>query len=628
MPLTPSFGQPNPEPEIKVSFGTDHNHPRRHVAFALSANAGVYSDIIQGIYSGYRWPEGTSTLTFSFHSDSGTPLSDATKDNYRRVFLEVSRFIPIDFVETDAGDIRITRTNDPECSYAYAYYPSGSADDGDIYLRDSYDSVLPPFGATNSFQKGYGSHGFTALVHELGHALGLKHSFEAPACAAEDDHQSNTVMTYTFDSEEPGTFMRYDVKTLQYLYGERAYNAGDDTYTFADRLDTFVDGAAQTFFDGPYSSFKNIIWDSGGNDTVDISAVRAGQSTRIDLREGGSVSLLSDYTASGNQFATGTALAYGVDIENVVLSRADDTVYLNGVTNQVRGFSSGLSNGNDSLWGGGSSDELRLDPFSVNEISQQQDGADLVIYLGGMGSVTLHNYYGGNAPAVILGDAILPTPIPTNTPTPTPTSTPTPTPTRTATATATSTATATATSTPTSTQTPTATATLTRTPTSTPTRTSTATATATATATSTSTPTSTSTQTPTATAMATPTRTQTPTPTPTSTPTPQVPPTSTPTGRVDEAFIGLEQWGVVRRGFVRLNVRTYTVRSGGIFVGEGETKVRLACSGRQLTASKQVRTNGSGAVRVQINGVTKGMVCRGTGTIAGKARRSRSIRLR
>lgn len=425
IPLTSSFAQPTPEQDIKVPYGFDHDHPRRRFAYSFSVNAGAYSNIIETIYSGYRWPAETSTLTFSFHSESATPLSDATKDNYRRVFIDVSRFIPIDFVETDAGDLRITRSVDP--SYAYAYYPSGSDDDGDIYLRDSYDSVLPFGGATNSFQKSYGSHGFSALVHELGHALGLKHSFEAPACATEDDHQSNTVMTYNFDPYEPATFMRFDVKTLQYLYGERSYNAGDDTYVFADRLDTFVDSAAQTFYDLPYDYFKNIIWDSGGVDTLDISGVPVGLSTRVDLREGGGISYLDDYTLAGNRIATGTILAYGVEIERVVLSAGDDAVYLNDAVNLVSGFNANSASGADTIWNASPADEVRLDAFAQQAVSQERAGEDLVISLPQAGSVTIKGYFAGNSPTVSFADSVLLTPIPTVTssPTGTPTLSPT-----------------------------------------------------------------------------------------------------------------------------------------------------------------------------------------------------------
>ena len=431
IPLGSATAQPRPaKKEVKVPFGDERHHPPRRFVASLSANAGVYSGIIQSIYSGYRWPEGTSTLTFSFHSDSSTPLSDETKDNYRRVFLDASRFIPIDFVETDAGDLRITRSIDPD--YAYAYYPVGDgADDGDIYLKDSFDSVNPVEGETNSFQKSYGSHGLNALVHELGHALGLKHSFEPPACSEEDDNQSNTAMTYNFDDYEPATFMRYDVKTLQYLYGERPYNGSDDTYVFSDRLDTFIDSASQTFYDAPFSEFKNIIWDSGGIDTVDISAVDGQKPTWIDLREGGVISFFEDYIEASNRFISGTALAYGVGIETVIVSRADDTIYLNDANNVVRGYNKDSPNGDDIIWGASASDELNLDQFSQEEVEREQVGNDLVIWLPEAGTVTLKDYFVGSAPEVVFRASATPTPSPTavatpSTRTPQPTATPTP----------------------------------------------------------------------------------------------------------------------------------------------------------------------------------------------------------
>jgi serralysin len=457
-------GEPLCGPERKIPFDDDNPNlpPKRE--FSLVGAGEAFDPIIDALYSGYRWPVGTTTLTFSFHVDSGlSALSDATKDNYRRVFLDVSRFIQIDFGETSSGDIRIVRSTLP--NYAYAYYPSGGPDDGDIYLLHSYDS---PSQGTNSFQKSYGSHGFTALIHELGHALGLKHSFEAPALATTDDHQTNTSMTYTFDLDEPGTFMRYDIKTLQYLYGARSYNDGNDTYTFSNRLDTYTENGREIFYTDPYSAFKNILWDSGGIDVIDISAIPLGTATRVDLRDGGAVSLAAAYLPSGNQIESGTTLAYGVVIEDVVLSPGNDTIYLNDEANTVRGYKVGLPNGNDSIWGATSADSVDIREFSSQDISIQTGTTDQVIQLNGNGSITLKNVVGGNEPTIFTSESATatPSPEPTATQTPTPTATPTATPTTTRTPTPTPTATAT--TPPTITPTPSPTATTTPTPTLTP----------------------------------------------------------------------------------------------------------------------------------------------------------------
>ena len=469
LPFNVAQAEPLCEAERKIRFDDDHPNPLPKRAFSLVGAGAAFDPIINSLYSGYRWPVGTTTLTFSFHAESSlSPLSDATKDNYRRVFLDVSRFIQIDFGETNSGDLRIVRSTLP--NYAYAYYPSGGPDDGDIYLLHTYDS---PTQGTNSFQKSYGSHGFTALVHELGHALGLKHSFETPALATGDDHQTNTAMTYTFDFDEPATFMRYDIKTLQYLYGARPYNEGNDTYTFGSRLDTYIENGGETFYTDPYSAFKNILWDSGGRDSIDISAISAGTATRVDIRDGGAVSLAADYKSSGNQIDSGTTLAYGVVIEDVVLSPGNDTVYLNDSSNTIRGYKVGLPNGNDSIWGASAADSVDIREFSSQDISIQTGTTDQVIQLNGNGSITLKNVVGGNEPTIFTAESA------TATPSPEPTATRTPTATQTPTATATHTASPTSTRTPTPTLTATPTASPTVTPTPSPTATTTPTPTVT-----------------------------------------------------------------------------------------------------------------------------------------------------
>jgi hypothetical protein len=74
---------------------------------------------------------------------------------------------------------------------AHAYYPGGYVQAGDVWINPTYwnddGGGIPR-----------GSFDYLVLLHEIGHALGLKHSFEdAPIISAQYDSYKYTVMSYT-----------------------------------------------------------------------------------------------------------------------------------------------------------------------------------------------------------------------------------------------------------------------------------------------------------------------------------------------------------------------------------------------------------------------------------------------
>lgn len=167
------------------------------------------------------------------------------------------------------------------------------------------------------------------LIHEIGHALGLKHpgnydagggSTPGPYLSSSEDNTSYTVMSYytLFTGLLPSTPMLYDLLAIQYLYGANtATGSGDTAYRF--------DGSDQA-----------TIWDGGGNDTLDASALGSG--VALDLREGS----FSSFGTSGN-----IAIGYGVTIENATGSGFDDSLTGNDAANLLSGLA-----GNDSITAG------------------------------------------------------------------------------------------------------------------------------------------------------------------------------------------------------------------------------------------------------------------------------------
>ncbi|QJB45183.1 DUF4347 domain-containing protein [Dolichospermum flos-aquae] len=386
---------------------------------------------INSLLNGYKW--GVTSINFSFYSGgsyygSETDLgivSDGIKNNVRTILNNViAPLINVNFVEvadsaSSYGQIRYLLSTSP--GYAYAYYPfstdtnQGNGNDraGDVFLNPTNDNSSS-FGG---FQGGPGTHGYQTIIHETLHALGLKHPGNyngsdvgnPPYLPYGEDNWDNTLMTYNFNSgAEPSTPMPYDVLALQYLYGAKSYNSSSTTYNF-NRPDLYSDGSLTVGSTLYYN--KLTIWDSGGIDTLNFSSLEANASGyRFDLNAGGWLSRLTDFNGTGynvnagppvsftsgtSYYATysGTRLAYGVTIENLINSSSNDYIIANSTANVFSGY--GLSNttGADIIEGANNLDTLDLSEFTVASVTQTQSGSDLVLGLGLGSSVTVKNYY-------------------------------------------------------------------------------------------------------------------------------------------------------------------------------------------------------------------------------------------
>ncbi|MFH1021645.1 MAG: M10 family metallopeptidase [Pseudomonadota bacterium] len=255
---------------------------------------------------------------------------------------------------SNVGDIRFAFTAAPaiSSSWGWAYYPSaGAAQGGDIWVNP--DNIIESWAVD-----GYN---FSSLLHETGHALGLKHSFEvAPTLPPSNESTQYTVMSYTehphsfyrevtdqgggyytweYYDVQPRTPMLYDIAAMQYLYGANtAYNTGNDTYAFDADVPFFM-----------------TIWDTGGTDTLSVS--NFSRSCTIDLRAGyfSKITIESDPLPAGASSGRtptydGTdnlAIAYGVTIENATGGSGNDSLTGNDAGNTLTG-----GQGNDTLTGG------------------------------------------------------------------------------------------------------------------------------------------------------------------------------------------------------------------------------------------------------------------------------------
>ena len=311
-------------------------------------------------------------------SSSYSTLSAAQGANFVAAIGLWDELIAPDFTKVNdngsgSGELRVAFTSMDMGTAGYAYSgtptsPGGKV--GDVWLNSSdtgqtYDS---------------GTYGFTTMLHEIGHTLGLKHPFESPTLPVQYDNTRFTIMAYdgpsdglitTFKSTGGGgiqssrsdvietTPMVIDIAAVQAIYGaETTTRTGNDVYAYTND-------------DGKVLS---TIYDAGGNDTIDMSACT--RACAIDLTPGAYSSIAEWSTADqiaywdaqfpgAHSFIAGQfdgysyewhdnlGIALSTTIENADGGAADDTIFGNAVANVLLG-----NGGNDTLEGGLGNDTL------------------------------------------------------------------------------------------------------------------------------------------------------------------------------------------------------------------------------------------------------------------------------
>jgi serralysin len=355
------------------------------------------SPLILGLLTGERWASGVISYSFpeygSYWATSwGTgygatnggqepfspyfsPLSSSDRPYFALALGKWSAVANLSFQQVAdtasfVGDIRAAYSYSAATAgaTAWAYFPGETPKAGDIWFSSTGTA------ATDVWT--LGSFANLTVIHELGHALGLKHPFDGPVpVPAGWDTRSFTVMSYSaragdpasrFDME-PTTPMLLDILAIQHLYGANmSHQAGASTYVYGDAV-----------------RYHETLWDAGGNDTLRYDGW---QSASINLTAGqGSTIGQRVHAVSGNgswQVVHNVWIAYGVAIENAVGGSGNDDLRGNALDNLLSG------RGGDDVIDGGEGIDTAVYSGVLTGYSLQRIGAS-VRFTGPDGSDTL-----------------------------------------------------------------------------------------------------------------------------------------------------------------------------------------------------------------------------------------------
>lgn len=286
-------------------------------------------------------------LSYSFHTDNSTFFGGAgyygthyhwlesERKAVREALSHVETFLNVDFVE-------ITDNVTSDLDFGLVALSGNVVGEGGW---QGWPANLQGFAAYD-FRYDIVRDRGSIVLHEIGHALGLRHPFDTTILPAAFENKKYSLMSYTANPDTGGASKAmglFDVLALQDIWGAARHNTGNTTYTGSRQP-----GEADT------------VWDSAGVDTFDASARAFG--VVLDLGQG----LFSRFGGFDD-----VVIAYGTVIENAVGSAYDDQVRGNGVDNRLEGrggddWIEGFKgddvlaggDGRDRLHGGGDHDRL------------------------------------------------------------------------------------------------------------------------------------------------------------------------------------------------------------------------------------------------------------------------------
>ena len=311
------------------------------VSALLGDSANAYSNFLAPEKAFlFGFPDSTSDYSYDLSGKDLTgwrPFSESQKAATRSVLKYIESVVDIKFIETsniNQLSLMAFANNNQESSAGYASFPSNSSKEGsDLFfnIEDNGSLKIPIDGSNDA----------DIFIHEIGHALGLKHPFDEPSTSGDiapapylqgdEDNAKWTQMAYE-GSIKKVAFSELDIAALHYVYGNNPeIRTGDDTYIF-----------------DPANA--NFIWDGAGTDTIDASTSESAVTIYLEAGMWGhkGANAADQITLAGQ-----ITVNFGTELENLTGSLYSDRLFGNDLDNFIVGGA-----GNDEIYGGKGDDNL------------------------------------------------------------------------------------------------------------------------------------------------------------------------------------------------------------------------------------------------------------------------------